>query len=93
PTSDFVVPASSVRIVGVSPELQKIVGSVIKTQPGGDTSQTQLKQDIAAISETGLFAVATVNSRSNEQGLSVVYQVKPIVVRSLQLSNAKALSY
>ncbi|MEO1430059.1 MAG: BamA/TamA family outer membrane protein [Cyanobacteria bacterium J06633_8] len=93
PKSDFVVPATNVRIVGVSPELQQVIKGVIKTQPGGDTSQIQLKQDVAAISETGLFAGATVNSRSNEQGLSVVFQAKPIVVRSLQLSNAKALSY
>ena len=91
--SDFVVPASSVRIVGVTPELQEVIKGVIKTQQGGDTSETQLKQDVAAILETGLFAGATVNSRSDEQGLSVVYQVKPLVVRSLQLSNAKALSY
>ncbi len=91
--SDFVVPASSVRIVGVTPELQEVIKGVIKTQQGGDTSETQLKQDVAAISDTGLFAGATVNSRSDEQGLSVVYQVKPLIVRSLQLSNAKALSY
>ncbi|AFY58170.1 outer membrane protein/protective antigen OMA87 [Rivularia sp. PCC 7116] len=93
PKSDFVVPATNVQIVGVSPELQQVIKGVIKTQPGADTSQTQLKQDVAAISETGLFAGATVNSRSNEQGLSVVFQAKPVVVRSLQLSNAKALSY
>ncbi len=91
--NDFVVPATNVRIVGASAELQKIIRGVIKTQPGGDTSQTQLKQDVAAILDTGLFAGATVNSRSDEQGLNVVYQVKPLVVRSLQLSNAKALSY
>jgi outer membrane protein insertion porin family len=90
--NDFVVPATNVRIVGVNRELQEVIKSVIKTQPGGDTSQPQLKQDVAAILETGLFAGATVNSRTNEQGLSVVYQVNPIVVRSLQLSNAKALS-
>jgi outer membrane protein insertion porin family len=91
--SDFVVPATNVRIVGVTPELQELIKGEIKTQPGGDTSSTQLKQDVAAILDTGLFAAATVNSRSNEQGLDVVYQVKPLIVRSLQLSNAKALSY
>ena len=91
--NDFVVPATEVRIIGATPELQAVIGSVIKTQPGGDTSETQLKRDVAAILETGLFAAATVNSRTNEQGLSVVYQVKPLVVHSLQLSNAKALSY
>ncbi|MBV6623704.1 MAG: BamA/TamA family outer membrane protein [Rivularia sp. (in: Bacteria)] len=93
PKNDFVVPATNVRIVGVNPELQQVIKGVIKTQPGGDTSQIQLKQDVAAISETGLFTGATVNSRSNEQGLNVVFQAKPVVVRSLQLSNAKALSY
>ncbi|MCJ8283410.1 MAG: BamA/TamA family outer membrane protein, partial [Rivularia sp. ALOHA_DT_140] len=91
--NDFVVPATDVRIVGASSELQEIIKGAIKTQPGGETSESQLKQDIQAILETGFFAGATVNSRTNEQGLSVIYQVKPLVVRSLQLSNAKALSY
>ncbi len=91
--NDLVVRATDVRIVGVTQELQEIIKSVIKTQPGGDTNQTQLKRDVAAILNTGLFVGANVNSRSNEQGLSVVYQVKPLIVHSLQLSNAKALSY
>jgi outer membrane protein insertion porin family len=91
-TNDLVVPATDVGIVGVSAELQEVIKGVIKTQPGGDASQTQLKRDVAAILDTGLFAGATVNSRTNEQGLSVVYQVKPIIVRSLELSGAKALS-
>ncbi|MGD1913148.1 MAG: BamA/TamA family outer membrane protein [Rivularia sp. (in: cyanobacteria)] len=91
--NELVVTATDVRIVGVTPELQEMIKSVIKTQQGGETSQTQLKQDVTAILETGLFTDATVNSRSNEQGLSVTYQVKPLIVHSLQLSNAKALSY
>ncbi|MEM9922424.1 MAG: outer membrane protein assembly factor [Cyanobacteria bacterium P01_D01_bin.50] len=91
--NDFVVTATDVQIVGVTSELQEIIKSVIKTQQGGETSQTQLKQDVAAILSTGLFTDATVNSRSNDQGLNVTYQVKPLVVHSLQLSNAKALSY
>ncbi|MEA5595555.1 BamA/TamA family outer membrane protein [Rivularia sp. UHCC 0363] len=91
--NDFVVPATDVRIVGVSSELQEVIQGVVKTQPGGETSQAQLKQDVAAILDTGLFAGATVSSRSNEQGLSVVFQVKPIIVSSLQLTGAKVLSY
>ncbi|MBE9214467.1 BamA/TamA family outer membrane protein, partial [Plectonema cf. radiosum LEGE 06105] len=91
--NDFVVPATDVRIVGVTSELQSVIQGVIKTQPGGETSQTQLEQDVTAILDTGLFAGATVNSRSNEQGLSVVFQVKPLIVNSLQLTGAKALSY
>lgn len=91
--NDLVVRATDVGIVGVASELQSVIQDVIKTQPGGETSQTQLEKDVAAILDTGLFAGATVNSRSNEQGLSVVFEVKPIVVNSLQLSGAKALSY
>lgn len=91
--NDFVVRATEVRIVGVTSELQSVIQGVIKTQAGGETSQNQLEQDVTAILDTGLFAGATVNSRSNEQGLSVVFQVKPLIVNSLQLTGAKALSY
>lgn len=93
PKKDLVVPTTDVRIVGANSELQEIIKGVIKTQPGGETSEAQLKQDVRAILGTGLFANASVSNRSNEEGLSVVYQVKPITVRSLKLSNAKALNY
>lgn len=48
---------------------------------------------MTAILDTGLFTNASVNSRSTSAGLNVVYQVQPVVVRSLQLSGAKALTY
>ncbi|GBE94369.1 BamA/OMP85 family outer membrane protein [Nostoc cycadae] len=91
--NNLVVTATDVQIVGATPELQEIVRQVIKTQPGGDTSQNQLQQDVAAILETGLFTTANVNSRSTATGLSVTYQVQPVIVRSLQLSGAKVLTY
>ncbi len=93
PTTDLVVPATDVQVVGATPELQQIIRSVIKTQVGGETNQTQLQQDVAAILNTGLFANASVNSRSTKEGLIVTYQVQPVVVRSLQISGAKALTY
>jgi len=95
PTTDnnLVVTATDVQIVGATPELQEIVRRVIKTQTGGDTSQNQLQKDVAAILNTGLFTSANVNSRSTATGLSVTYQVQPVVVRSLQLSGAKVLTY
>lgn len=95
PTIDnnLVVTATDVQILGASQELQQIVRQVIKTQKGGDTSQSQLQKDVAAILNTGLFTSANVNSRTTPAGLNVVYQVQPIVVRSLQLSGAKALTY
>ncbi|MBD2494404.1 outer membrane protein assembly factor [Nostoc sp. FACHB-280] len=91
--NNLVVTATDVQIVGATPELQEIVRRVIKTQPGGNTSQNQLQKDVAAILETGLFTTANVNSRSTAAGLSVTYQVQPVIVRSLQLSGAKVLTY
>jgi outer membrane protein insertion porin family len=90
---NLVVPAIDIQIVGATPELQDIIRQVIKTQVGGETSKTQLQKDIAAILETKLFISARVNSTTTKDGLRVVYQVQPLVVRSLQLSGAKALTY
>ncbi|BAY94120.1 MULTISPECIES: BamA/OMP85 family outer membrane protein [unclassified Tolypothrix] len=91
--NNLVVTATDVQILGASQELQQIVRQVIKTQKGGDTSQSQLQKDVAAILNTGLFTSANVSSRTTPAGLNVVYQVQPIVVRSLQLSGAKVLTY
>ena len=91
--SNLVVTATDIQVVGVTQELQQIVRQVIKTQVGGETSQNQIQSDIAAILETGLFASANANSTTTSDGLNVVYQVQPVVVRSLQLSGAKALTY
>ncbi|MFH7030689.1 MAG: BamA/TamA family outer membrane protein [Heteroscytonema crispum UTEX LB 1556] len=92
-SNDLVVTATDVQVVGASEELQQIIRQVIKTQAGGETSQSQLQKDVAAILSTGLFTTARVNSSNTSGGLSVVYQVEPVVVRSLKLSGAKILSY
>lgn len=92
PTNDLVVITTDVQVVGASEELQQSVRKVIQTRAGGETNQSQLQQDVAAILGTGLFADARVNSRSTPAGLSVVYQVEPVVMRSLQLSGARALT-
>lgn len=91
--NDLVVTAIDVQIVGATPELQQVIRKVITTQTGGETNQSQLQKDVTAILDTGLFVSANVNSRSTPTGLNVVYQVQPIVVRSLQLSGAQALTY
>lgn len=92
-SSDLVVTATNVQIVGASEELQQIIRSVIKTQAGGETSQSQLQKDVAAILETGLFTSAIANSSTTPTGLNVVYQVQPVVVKSIQLSGAQELTY
>lgn len=91
PVNDLVVSATDVQIVGADAELQQLIRNVIKTRVGGETSESQLQQDVTAILNTGLFKTATVNSRSTSAGLNVVYQVQPVVVRSLQVNNAKVL--
>ncbi|KAF3886647.1 MULTISPECIES: BamA/TamA family outer membrane protein [Nostocales] len=93
PANDLVVTATEVKIEGATEELEQIIRSKIKTQAGGETSQTQLQQDVAAILDTGLFINARVNSSTTPTGLNVVYQVEPVIVRSIQLSGAKALTY
>ncbi|AUB37310.1 SAM50, outer membrane protein insertion porin family [Nostoc flagelliforme CCNUN1] len=91
--SNLVVTATDVQVVGANQELQQIIRKVIKTQAGGETSQSQLQKDVAAILDTGLFSNVSVNSFSTQAGLNVVYQVQSIIVRSLQLSGAKVLTY
>ncbi len=89
---DLVVTATDVKITGVDAELQRVVLSTIKTLPGGETSAAQLRSDLAKLLDTGLFANANVSSSANTQGLSVLFQLEPMVVRSLRLANAKVLT-
>lgn len=89
----LVVTATDVQVVGANQELQQIIRKVIKTQAGGETSQSQLQKDVTAILDTGLFSNVSVNSFSTQAGLNVVYQVQPVIVLSLQLSGAKVLTY
>lgn len=90
---NLVVPAVDVQIVGASQELQDVIRETIKTKVGGDTSVAQTQQDVTAILNTQLFSSARVNSTSTPNGLRVVYQVQPLILRSIQLSGAKALTY
>ncbi|MEP0916441.1 BamA/TamA family outer membrane protein [Leptolyngbya sp. DQ-M1] len=89
---DVVLTATDVQIVGASAELQQLVRAQIQTQPGGNVSTAQLQRDIATILETGLFSTATFTTRTNPNGLSVVFQVQPAIVRALNLVNAQALT-
>jgi outer membrane protein insertion porin family len=93
PSNDLVVTATDVKIEGATEELEQIIRSKIKTQSGGETSESQLQQDVTAILDTGLFSDARVNSNTTSTGLNVVYQVQPVIVRSIQLSGAKSLTY
>ncbi len=91
-TNDLAVIATDIQVVGATQELQQIVLNTIRTRPGGSTTQSQLQNDVAAILNTGLFTDARVSSASNRDGLKVVYQVQPVVVRSLELSGNEVLT-
>ena len=92
PASELVVIATDVQIIGAAAELQQIIRNKIRTVLGGPTNNGQLQADVAAILETGLFSDAIVSSKANSNGLEVVFQVVPIVPRSIQLVGAQALS-
>lgn len=85
-TNDLVVTATDVRVVGGTEELQQIVLKSVRTRLGGSTSQSQLQNDVAEILNTGLFTDANVSTYSHADGWDVVYEVQPVVVRSLELS-------
>jgi outer membrane protein insertion porin family len=83
---------TEVLVEGADTELQQIARNAIRTQVGQTTTATALQQDIAAVLETGWFATVTVLTRATPQGIAVTFQLAPIVVRSLQLSGAQALT-
>lgn len=89
---DLAVTATDVQIVGASEELQQVIWKQISTRPGTSTSQSQLEKDVVAILHTGLFADASATPANNQNGWDVVYQVTPVVVKSIQLSGNQVLT-
>ncbi|MGC1394888.1 MAG: POTRA domain-containing protein, partial [Coleofasciculaceae cyanobacterium] len=91
-SNDLAVTAIDVRVTGASEELQQIALKTIRTRAGGSTSPSQLDNDVAALINTGLFSDARVSTSQSSDGVKVVYQVQPVVVRSLQLTGNKVLT-
>ncbi|MGB5962048.1 MAG: BamA/TamA family outer membrane protein [Coleofasciculaceae cyanobacterium] len=91
-SNDLAVTAIDVRVTGASEELQQIALKTIRTRAGGATSPSQLDNDVAALINTGLFSDARVSTSQSSDGVKVVYQVQPVVVRSLQLTGNKVLT-
>lgn len=90
-TGNAVVIVAEVQVVGGSPDVQQRVLNTIQTRSGGETSQGQIQNDVAAISSTGLFTDVQVVTRPTPAGLNVSYTVQPLVVRSFQLEGAQVL--
>ncbi|MGB3492449.1 MAG: BamA/TamA family outer membrane protein [Elainellaceae cyanobacterium] len=79
------------QILGVDADLQQIAREVIRLQPGAIATSDQLQADVAALENSGYFASASASTTSQPNGVVVVYELEPLVVRSLQLLGAQAL--
>ena len=86
------VTATDVEVRGGTSELQQLVLNTIRTRPGASTNQSQLDSDVAAILNTGYFSNARASKTVTKDGWDVVFQVEPVVVRSLQLSGNRVLT-
>ncbi|MFM7450033.1 MAG: BamA/TamA family outer membrane protein [Leptolyngbyaceae cyanobacterium] len=90
--SEVALTVTDIKVTGVEPELQETLLTIITTRPGGSVDTVQLNRDIAAILDTGLFDTATARMVPNPQGVTVVYAVTPMIVRSLRLVGARVLT-
>jgi len=91
-SSEVALQVTDVQIVGVDPETQAYGLEIIQTKPGGQSSSTQLQNDITTLQNSGFFSNVTVSTRTNSQGLSVTFYASPVSLQALQLSNAKGLT-
>ena len=90
--NDVQVKVTDVQIVGAADELQQFIKNTITTKIGDAPSKSQIDRDVAALLATGSFTDVRATTQTTPAGIKVVYQVQPIVVRSLQLSGAKVLT-
>lgn len=89
---DKAVMIGEVRVVGGSPSIETFIRNILTTQAGGMATRQQLDQDVANLLATGIFLTVSYQTYSLDNGLLVVFQVDPIVVRSLQLVGAQVLN-
>ena len=86
-------PTTDVKILGVDAELKAIAQQVILTQTGKMTNGVTIREDVAAVLETGLFSQAAANPTMNAKGVDVVFNLlSPVIARSIQLVDAKILT-
>ncbi|MGF1497646.1 MAG: BamA/TamA family outer membrane protein [Elainellaceae cyanobacterium] len=86
------IAVTEVNIAGADADLELLVRELIQVQPGETVTREQLQSDIAIILGTGFFTDATVRLTPGLDGVAVTYGVEPMVVRSLQLAGAEALT-
>ena len=87
-TSNTVV---DIQIRGVDADLRQVAQDVIRLQPGAIATPDQLQADVTALENVGYFTSASATTDLQANGVVVLYELEPLVVRSLQLLGAQAL--
>ena len=85
-------PVAAIEIDGVSPELEDMARRLIQIQPGQTVTDFDLQADLDAILSTGFFADGNARTVVQAGGAVVRYDLEPVVVRSLDLAGASALT-
>ena len=83
---------TDVKILGIEPELQDVARQVLLTQPGKPTTAAIVREDRDALLETGLFLSTNATTQLNPKGVDVTFNLAPVIAKSIQLINAKALT-
>ena len=83
---------TDVKILGIESELQGVARQVLLTQPGKPTTAAIVREDRDALLETGLFISANATTQLNPKGVDVTFNLAPVIAKSIQLINAKALT-
>lgn len=83
---------TDVKILGVESELQAVARQVLLTQPGKSTNATIVRDDVAALLDTGLFTSASASALMNPKGVDIAFNLVPVIAQSVELVNAKSLT-
>ncbi len=83
---------TDVKILGVESELQDVARQVLLTQKGKPTTAAIVRDDMAALLETGLFTSVNADALMNSKGVDVTFNLSPVIARAIELINAPSLT-
>lgn len=83
---------TTVKILGVETELQDVARQVLLTQPGKTTTAAIVRDDMAALLDSGLFTTVSADAEMNPKGVDVTFSLAPVIARAIELVNAPSLT-